>query len=491
MYIIACGPIRRDFVFSPQLHCHDFCLPSILAGRFNVGDHVILKGEGQRATLIDDVGPPVGVKIKGEQKLITILKVKDDNGKVYTDPLAWKLRNPGQWERSAYKDCWRSIQHTDTRHPDDSEYRTLSLGTVQKLRDATDNLLPERGGGMEMAGSKGSKKRDAGAARGGEHKKRKIGENKKRGENKERKADRSVNGGAEKDENCQLCSHCNEIHPQKYTPCHKCGKCYHHNQYEEREKHKDGRCIREGGGGIGSGGGGGGGGSGDSSGSGEARGVGGGKDARGGRMGSGGLGGGSSAGSSSNGGGNVMAGLSGKGDGRERHSADLQGLDRHRNNQKVLQIKYKARRHGSSCGVAVVGGRVGIDKTRRSGDGREKRLRLLARYNRFFSFQVKKQAGASHGEVKRMVTATWRSMSEKEKARWDVPASQRALGPRGLDRYCNNQKMLKIKNQAGRQLNSGGVTGVGGGKRRSVNQVCAETRQVGWLHVSLCVFAHA
>jgi len=28
------------------------------------------------------------------------------------------------------------------------------------------------------------------------------------------------------------------------------------------------------------------------------------------------------------------------------------------------------------------------------------------------------------------------------------------------------------------------------GKRRSVDQVCAETRQVGWLQVSLCVFAH-
>ena len=192
-----------------------------------------------------------------------------------------------------------------------------------------------------------------------------------------------------------------------------------------------------------------------------------------------------------------MAGLSGNGDGRERHSADLRGLDRHRNNQKILKIKYQAGRHGRSGGIAGVGGRVGIDKTRRSGDGREKRLRLLARYNRFITFQVaealelQKKAGASHGEVKRMVAATWRGMSEKEKARWDLnPASQRAFGPRGLDRHHNDQKMPKIKDKAGRQGSSGGVAGMGVGKRRSVDQVCAETRQVGWLQVSLCVFAH-
>jgi hypothetical protein len=396
----------------------------------------------------------------------------------------------GSKKRAAAMKAGASAKATEPQPEEEEDEEQMSAYEKERLANIKRNKAFLRNLGIDTLHAPVTPPRH-GAARRGEHKKRKRGENKKRGEDKKRKADRSVNGGAEKDENCQLCSHCDKIHPQKYTHCDKCGKCYHHNQYEERKKHEGGRCNREGGGSIGSGGGGGGGGSGDSSGSGDARGVGGGKDARGGRMGSGGLGGGGSAGSSSNGGGNVMAGLSGNGDGRERHSADLQGLDRHRNNQKVLQIKYKARRHGSSCGVAVVGGRVGIDKTRQNGDGREKRLRLLDRYNRFISFQVKKQAGASHGEVKRMVAPTWRGMSEKEKARWDVPASQRALGPRGLDRHCNNQKMLKIKNKAGRQGSSGGVAGVGGGKRRSVDQVCAETRQVGWLQVSLCVFAHA
>jgi hypothetical protein len=312
---------------------------------------------------------------------------------------------------------------------------------------------------------------------------------------------RSVNGGAEKDENRQLCSLCDEIHPQKYTHCDKCGKCYHHNQYEERKKHEDGRCNREGRGGTdsrggggggcggssssgggggevdGGGGGGGGEGFGDSRGSGEARGVGGGKDAGGGRMGSGGVGGGGSAGSSSNGGGwgDVMAGSSGNGDGRERHSADPRCLDRHRNNQKMLKIKYKAGRHGreSSGGVAVVGGRVGIDKTRWSGDSREKRLRLLARYNRFQvseTLKLRKQAGASYFEVKRMVAATWRGMSANEKARWDAPASAGANGE-------------LAEKRKGSRANRG--------RRRSVDKVCSETHQVGWLQVSLCVCAHA
>jgi len=103
--------------------------------------------EDERATLIDDGGQPLVTEIEGEQKPITVLKVKGDNGQVYTDPLAWKLGKQGRWERSAWKDHWRSIQHTDTRHPDDSKYRTLSLGTVKELRNATANLLSERGGG--------------------------------------------------------------------------------------------------------------------------------------------------------------------------------------------------------------------------------------------------------------------------------------------------------------------------------------------------------
>jgi len=129
------------------------------------------------------------------------------------------------------------------------------------------------------------------------------------------------------------------------------------------------------------------------------------------------------------------------GDGRERHSAEPRGCDRHRSNQKMLKIKNKAGRHGScrSGGVAGVGGRVGIDKTSRSGDrrgpiplgldkaeAREKRLRHLARYNRFQvaeTLNVRKHADADYAEVKRMVAATWRGMSEKEKARWDAPAS--------------------------------------------------------------------
>jgi hypothetical protein len=189
-------------------------------------------------------------------------------------------------------------------------------------------------------------------------------------------------------------------------------------------------------------------------------------------MGSGGLGGGGSAGSSSNGGGNVMAGLSGNGDGRERHSADPRCLDRHRNNQKMLKIKYKAGLHGSSGGVAGVGGRVGIDKTRRSGDRRAKRLRLLARYNRFQvaeTLKLRKQAGASYGEVKCMVAATWRGMSAKEKARWDAPTSAGAKGE-------------LAEKRKGSRANRG--------KRRSVDKVCAETRQVGWLQVSfMCICA--
>jgi hypothetical protein len=127
------------------------------------------------------------------------------------------------------------------------------------------------------------------------------------------------------------------------------------------------------------------------------------------------------------------------GDGRERHSADRRGLDRLRNNQKMLKIKNKSGRHGSSGGAAGMGGRVGMDKTRRSGDrrgpiplgldkaeAREQRLRHLARYHRFQlaeTLYVRKQAGASYGEVKCMVEATWRGMSEKEKARWEAPAS--------------------------------------------------------------------
>jgi hypothetical protein len=51
------------------------------------------------------------------------------------------------------------------------------------------------------------------------------------------------------------------------------------------------------------------------------------------------------------------------------------------------------------------------------------------------------------------------------------------------------KKMLKIKNKAGRQGSSGGVAGVGGGKRRSVDQLRAETRQVGLLQVFFVIFA--
>ena len=66
---------------------------------------------------------------------------------MYTDPLAWKLRKQGRWARSAWRDHWRSIQHTDKRHPDNSEYRTLSLGNVKVLRNVTHKLLSGRGGG--------------------------------------------------------------------------------------------------------------------------------------------------------------------------------------------------------------------------------------------------------------------------------------------------------------------------------------------------------
>ena len=147
--MIACGPIRCDYVSSAPLHCHDCDLPSILAGRFNKGDSVFSKDD--RATLIDDGGQSLGTEIEGEQKPITVLKVTGVNGQVYTDPLAWKLGKQGQWDRSEriLQDHWRSIQHTDTRHPDDSKYRTLSLGTVKELRNATAHLLSERGGGDE------------------------------------------------------------------------------------------------------------------------------------------------------------------------------------------------------------------------------------------------------------------------------------------------------------------------------------------------------
>ena len=197
------------------------------------------------------------------------------------------------------------------------------------------------------------------------------------------------------------------------------------------------------------------------------------REVGGGRMGSGGVGGGGSAGSSSNGGGwgGVMAGLSGNGNGRERHSADSRGLDRHRNNQKMLRIKYKAGRHGSSDGVAVVGGRVGIDKTRRSGDGREKRLRLFARYNRFMTFHLKKtlelqkQAGASYGEVKRILAATWRGMSGKEKARWDDPASAGANGE------------LAEKRKGSREEETSGPVSVRAGNRGDVGRWCRKRKQ--------------
>jgi hypothetical protein len=230
-------------------------------------------------------------------------------------------------------------------------------------------------------------------------------------------------------------------------------------------------------------------------------------------------------------------------------------------------------------------------------------LRLLARYNRFISFQVKKQAGASHGEVKRMVAATWRGMSEKEKARWDAPASAgskscnvtaaKAAMEDGSDTHMGEHvsdadDASEAPESLGAFLNGGSSDGAGAkhlarkaeetgnftlgsaacgtgvpcvslprpkstpmlsaslrgpgatdldsyeqrtrlvrsmeeddedaasedgqdedekiangelaekrkvlcanGKRRSVDQVCAETRQVGWLQVSLCVFAHA
>ena len=149
--------------------------------------------------MIDDGGHPVVVEIEGERKLSTInLKVKDDNGKVYTDPLAWKLGKQGRWARSDWKDHWRTIQHTDTRHPDNSKYRTLRLGNVKVLRNATDNLLTGRcsgsggGGGVGSTGSSsnggaGGVERHGTMGQGsmragrGEQKKRKRGENKNRG----------------------------------------------------------------------------------------------------------------------------------------------------------------------------------------------------------------------------------------------------------------------------------------------------------------------
>ena len=60
--MIACGPIRCDYVSSSPLHCHDCDLPSILAGRFNKGDSVFSKDE--RATLIDDGGQPLVTEIE-------------------------------------------------------------------------------------------------------------------------------------------------------------------------------------------------------------------------------------------------------------------------------------------------------------------------------------------------------------------------------------------------------------------------------------------
>jgi len=83
---------------------------------------------------------------------------------------------------------------------------------------------------------------------------------------------------------------------------------------------------------------------------------------------------------------------------------------------------------------------------------------------------VRKQAGASYGEVKRMVAAKWRGMSEKEKARWEAPTSAGANGE------------LAEKRRGSRANRR---------KRRSVDQVCAETRQVGWLQFPCCVCAHA
>jgi hypothetical protein len=308
------------------------------------------------------------------------------------------------------------------------------------------------------------------------------------------------------------------------------------------------------------------------------------------------------------------------GDGRERHSADPRGLDGHRNNQKMLKIKKKAERHGSSGSLAGGGGRVGMDKTRRSGDrrgpiplgldkaeAREQRVCHLARHHRFQlaeNLNVLKQAGGSYGEFKCMAEATCRCMSEKEKARWEAPASagvkagsvtaakedgsdtrmgehvsgaddasegdappefhgaclnggssegaganhlarkgeetgnftlERAACGTGMS--CGSLPRPKSKPMLSASLRGSGATDLdayerrtrlvtsmeeddedaasengededeksangelakkrkasraNGGKCRSVDQVCAEKRQVGWLQVSLCVCSHA
>jgi len=257
--------------------------------------------------------------------------------------------------------------------------------------------------------------------------------------------------------------------------------------------------------------------------------------------------------------------MSRDGDGRDRHSADK--LDRHRKSQKMLKMKNQVGQHVGSGGLAGVGGRGLIDKTRRSGDGRrpkpealdrvevrEKRLRQLARFNRFQSAEttrVRKSApDTSYGEAKRIAAATWRGMSDQEKARWEptVSASARAgsvpdfkggsndthLREHVSDNALPPESLRKRSKDTGKDTvpdaifcgaSIGGSAWSGGAlqgasthmrddaseneededekrvkeeragerkarpknnaRRRPVDQVCADTQQVGWLHVSL------
>ena len=189
---------------------------------------------------------------------------------------------------------WRSVKHMDERHPERSDERTLPLGTVKRLQEATD-LLPQAG----------QKRRAESAVGGGKDKNVRPSKKKKR-----REQPRNNGKGPR-------CENCGKNHPKKYSQC-KCGECYHHRQYWARRAHE--KCVppgvggsdggRGGGGGRGSGGGGGGerergGGVG-----GDARGVQGGANAGGATVGaSEGVGGACSAGSSSTGHGGGRGGM--------------------------------------------------------------------------------------------------------------------------------------------------------------------------------------
>ena len=121
-----------------------------------------------------------------------------------------------RYDEKVYKHRWRSVMHTDPRHRDGSKYHTLSLGAVNILKEATDEVQPLDG--RSVAQTCGRKRCADDAFGGGSRKRARAG--------KTHPSTVPIQ--------CRKCG--NQHDRQLGNHCPRCKNCFHYRQLKAGHK---------------------------------------------------------------------------------------------------------------------------------------------------------------------------------------------------------------------------------------------------------------